>query len=494
MVKHSPHPNNPFHKFHLHHAPRGLVSGLIFVLIGSLSLAWLLLRTGKKPNRITYPCQQIAASNSLLFLAWLGSTLGLTLSTHFSRQSILRFTGVAISLTLIVLGISHLNLIKQFNQTRVIWGQSQPSRVVWLTNTAAANGYNQPWSNKANQTVVNTMMDSAIKALTNQSTVANAWTSLFTTHNNGPNYVAGEKIVIKVNFNNNYDCDNNGCPLLQTVNALLRQLANDKGISQADISLYDVSRNFPDYFISGIQTSFPQIKLNPDRNTSPPCTVSDNVLTAPFGCALANAKYLINMPLLRTHGMAGVTLSFKNHLGSGTWPDRFHNGFFTANSSNSLVQLNNHPFIKDKTMLVVDDAIYGLKNGGPNGYPNFTPNALFLSRDPVAIDSVMTDYLESQGACITCAGSNPRIYMQEGAKVGLGNYATSCTGTNCSFVYTNIDLVRCNPACPGTPSPTSPPQNPSDYDSDGDVDYLDFLTFLRSFTNIFSFNRLLGKM
>lgn len=34
-------------------------------LLGLLSLAWLLLRSGAKPSRLNYPCQQAAKSNIL---------------------------------------------------------------------------------------------------------------------------------------------------------------------------------------------------------------------------------------------------------------------------------------------------------------------------------------------------------------------------------------------------------------------------------------------
>jgi hypothetical protein len=38
-------------------------------LIGLLSLIWFLLRTGRKPSRAAYPCQQVAAINSQMWLA-----------------------------------------------------------------------------------------------------------------------------------------------------------------------------------------------------------------------------------------------------------------------------------------------------------------------------------------------------------------------------------------------------------------------------------------
>ncbi len=45
-------------------------------LLGVGSLIWLLLRSGAKPRRMTYPCQRVAAANSASFLAYLAALLG----------------------------------------------------------------------------------------------------------------------------------------------------------------------------------------------------------------------------------------------------------------------------------------------------------------------------------------------------------------------------------------------------------------------------------
>uniref|UniRef100_A0A7C6EAJ7 FlgD Ig-like domain-containing protein n=1 Tax=candidate division WOR-3 bacterium TaxID=2052148 RepID=A0A7C6EAJ7_UNCW3 len=37
-------------------------------IIGIISLFWLIIRSGTKPSRITYPCQRVAANNSFFFL------------------------------------------------------------------------------------------------------------------------------------------------------------------------------------------------------------------------------------------------------------------------------------------------------------------------------------------------------------------------------------------------------------------------------------------
>lgn len=49
---------------------------LSYWLLGIGSLVWLLLRTGTKPRRATYPCQRIAAANSAGFVAYLAALLG----------------------------------------------------------------------------------------------------------------------------------------------------------------------------------------------------------------------------------------------------------------------------------------------------------------------------------------------------------------------------------------------------------------------------------
>ena len=47
-------------KFKKHLLKMGLVAGA--------SLVWLIIRTGRKPSRITYPCQKAAVANINVFL------------------------------------------------------------------------------------------------------------------------------------------------------------------------------------------------------------------------------------------------------------------------------------------------------------------------------------------------------------------------------------------------------------------------------------------
>lgn len=428
--------------------------------MGIFSTLWLLLRSGKKPSRLHYPCQRLATANTLAFLAWLGSSISGHLLLRRLKKIFQRLTILSILVYLLLSVIKTYRIWQQRRLPTVVWSQDAPSRVVWIKDPASVRGWdNYDWEQKADQAVVNRMVAEAIKRLTAQTSVQAAWTWIFTHHNaDHHDYRHGEKIAIKINFNNRHNYQENYNPTIQVIRAVLHTLIDEKGVSQEDIIVYDTSRPFVDYQIDGIHRFYPNVVLNPDHPGGPDrygCTPSSqSVLGASLGKTLEEATYLINMPLLRTHSAAGITLSFKNHLGSTCQPDNFHGGFFaTRPESNSLVRLNSHPYIRDKTILIVADALFGLKAGGPGGNPDGNtgikpyPSSIFMATDPVAIDSVMTDYLESLGAKIWHGSDNPRTYLRVAAVAGLGNHSTSCSGDSCNFHYPNIDLVRCNQNC-----------------------------------------------
>ncbi len=340
-------------------------------------------------------------------------------------------------------------------------------RVAWVQDDRAALGWSSDFSLRVDPAVADEMMGRAVQLLTGEDTVAGAWGQIFRAHNGGADYQPSQQIAIKVNFNNNSDMLQHN-PSFQVLNALLRQLIEDVGIAPGDLILYDSSRGFLRQFSDGVAARFPDVLNNPSNATQYNQSVWNTRLTR----LLEDATYLINMPILRTHGAAGVSLSFKNHLGSVENPHALHFGLDGATpEESSLVTLNRHDLIRNKTMLVVADGIYGLRVGGPDANPGSTsngildpyPNSLFLSRDPVAVDSVMIDYLASRGAVFQRFGNpyDPRRYLVAASSIGLGVHETSA-----DFNYQSIELVRCtNGECsgatlppPGTPNPTEEPE------------------------------------
>ncbi|RLC96729.1 MAG: hypothetical protein DRI77_08150, partial [Chloroflexi bacterium] len=79
---------------------------LAYWIMGIGSLIWLLLRSGTKPKRLTYPCQRVAAVNSVGFLAYLAALLGSATLLHrlkvaFTPARLILFTvGLLLTVTL----------------------------------------------------------------------------------------------------------------------------------------------------------------------------------------------------------------------------------------------------------------------------------------------------------------------------------------------------------------------------------------------------------
>lgn len=103
---------------------------------------------------------------------------------------------------------------------------------------------------------------------------------------------------------------------------------------------------------------------------------------------------LINIPVLKDHDLAGVSLSLKNFYGAIHNPNKYHDN----NCDPYIADLNTHPYIKDKLRLIVCDALTLQYQGGPAYKPQFALDyrSLLLSRDPVAIDRIGTKIIEEK--------------------------------------------------------------------------------------------------
>lgn len=95
---------------------------------------------------------------------------------------------------------------------------------------------------------------------------------------------------------------------------------------------------------------------------------------------------LINVPVLKSHSIAGITASLKNHYGSFAQPAKAHAG----NCDPYLAELNALSPIRQKTRLIVCDALLPIADGGPQRRPQFTwaENTILAATDPVALDAV----------------------------------------------------------------------------------------------------------
>jgi len=105
---------------------------------------------------------------------------------------------------------------------------------------------------------------------------------------------------------------------------------------------------------------------------------------------------VINLPVLKDHGIAGVTIALKNMFGAIHNPNKYH-----INAGDPYVaDVNMLPLIRQKVRLHICDATTAQYEGGPSFKPQWTwPfNGLIVSTDPVALDSVGWQILERKRA------------------------------------------------------------------------------------------------
>jgi len=109
-----------------------------------------------------------------------------------------------------------------------------------------------------------------------------------------------------------------------------------------------------------------------------------------------NCNVLINLPVLKDHDGAGVSMALKNMYGVIHNPNKYH-----PNGCNPYIaDVNMLPDIRTKMHLTVCDATTATYEGGPGYKPQYSwkNNALIVARDPVALDYVGWQMIERKRA------------------------------------------------------------------------------------------------
>lgn len=100
---------------------------------------------------------------------------------------------------------------------------------------------------------------------------------------------------------------------------------------------------------------------------------------------------IINLPVFKDHGIAGITVSMKN-LTHGTVnnPRDYHH-----KNSGEIAHLYAHPILRDKVRLTLADALRLEYDGGPRDSPRkVLHHSLYASTDPVAVDATALRLIE----------------------------------------------------------------------------------------------------
>ncbi|MHC4631940.1 MAG: right-handed parallel beta-helix repeat-containing protein, partial [Planctomycetota bacterium] len=446
----------------------------VFPIAGLLSLIWFLIRVVPKPSRATYPCQRVAAPLASGFVIWLTGLIGSTIAYRKARRHLhqSRYVVAGICVVVSVAAIWWSLAVTSDNPATAAFIPTDPpntpmgvgkgihpGRVAWVRDPGAAkwDGTTGSWwdDDNTDQGAVDYIMSKSIQTLTGESTDPNAWDALFRHFNQTKGfgdvgYQAGEKVAIKINKNEDNRATwspSRGVPSPHLIYSVLDQLINVVGVPGSAITIYDASRYIGDPIYN-------KVKSNPDPDFQDVTFVvkpnragngrlaavhdAGNPIYTKAGTAylpqcVTQAKYLINMALLRPHTMFGITLCAKNHFGSVRFPSVSNNDGWTPSplhnhggrtkpmdTYNCLVNLNGHRHLSGKTLLYMIDALYPSRNQNSSQgyvikYVSFGDkwlSSLLISQDPVAIDSVGLDFMRSEPRCVDVTGY-PENYLHE---------------------------------------------------------------------------------
>jgi hypothetical protein len=264
------------------------------------------------------------------------------------------------------------------------------------------------WDNEALvPEAIRQMLDASITELTGLDDAAEAWASLFD---------PDERIAIKVNaFRNSIIWTH--VPLVMAVTECLQEV----GVPAEQIVIFD-------YYTRELETAgYPVNKDGPGVR----CYGTERDYTAGWKVRsigvelsdiLLNCDALINMPVLKSHMLSGITFAMKNHYGAVSRPESLHGDIGRA-----IAGLNALPPIKDRTRLIIGDALEACLRYGhswPYWEADFTGDSILMSLDPVAHDTVGLQMLSQ---LLTDDGGNPAAItsmatpcLKNGAELGLG--------------------------------------------------------------------------
>ncbi|MBM4029767.1 MAG: DUF362 domain-containing protein, partial [Planctomycetes bacterium] len=446
---------------------------LLLPLTGLFALVWFLLRVLPKPSRAAYPCQRMAAPLASAFVVWVLGLMGSAWACRRAqylrdRSRYVLATLCAVAAVVILWGAISAT---ENNPATAAFAPSEPvnspmgmaqgihpGRVVWVHDPDATSwdGSTGHWWDDKNTDakVVEKMVSSALTGLTGRSSDAQAWDALFRHFNKtrgfgDAGYQKPEKIAIKINMNQDRGRElkpGTAIPSPQVVYSVVRQLIKAAGVPGSAITVYDATRYISDPIYDRIKSD-PDPELKAVTFVVAPTSVKDGRIGAAHDTAhplktvagtvylptcVTEAKYMINLALMRAHTLCGITLCAKNHFGTtyfeknGWTPSPLHDSSSRQNpmgSYNCLVDLNGHKQIDGKTLLYMIDGLYAAKNQGAPvlrfaSFGNDWFSSILASQDMVAIDSVGLDFLRHEQTVnpnMVDVTGNPDNYLHEAA-------------------------------------------------------------------------------
>lgn len=278
---------------------------------------------------------------------------------------------------------------------------SGKSRVVMATDTAV---FSQ--GTTINQAVLGKMLGKSMAKLTDSKTGAQAWKKLFK-----PADVVGIKI--------NCLFGKGVSTRPEMVQAVIEGLKM-AGVKEDNIIVWD--RSSSDLIKSGFipNKDGKGVKVFADDDQWGP-EIQQGAFKGKISTVISEkVTAIVNMPILKAHGITGVSCCMKNHYGSFNNPGSHHGNHCTP----AMADFSSIPMVKDKTRLVVCDALRPQHSGGPGlqEKSQFNYHSLIVGTDPVAVDYHGVGIIQS---ALTAAGKQQipegnLIWLQAAQDRGVG--------------------------------------------------------------------------
>jgi hypothetical protein len=310
-----------------------------------------------------------------------------------------------------------------------------------------------------NEKVIGKMFRNGVLKLTGKKDVKQAWDAMFKFHNEkkfgkAVGYTKGQQIFIKINqgqagWTLSQEDKKNGYALPRTLPKgqenrkvsmeptetgpyttleLLRELVNEAGVDQADIWVGDPMnptyahnydtwvKEFPNVkYIDRASTSYGRTLIKFTEN--PLVFYSDKSTNDKLYDVIVNADYMIYMAVLKSHGAAGISLTAKLNFGNigRNGAGHLHRSHVANRREGTptntgyhkyrvFVDLMGSKYLGQNSVFWCVEGLFGGGTSeikGPVKYfmPPFNnnwANSMFMSLDPVAIESVGYDFLRTE--------------------------------------------------------------------------------------------------
>lgn len=260
--------------------------------------------------------------------------------------------------------VAGLPAVLEAAQSTTIVAPAGKSRVVIATDSSVMKG------DEVVQSVLNTMVDRSVAKLTNTASGAAGWKKLFK-----PTDVVGIKV--------NCLFGKGVATRPEVANAIVRGLVS-AGVKADNIIIWD--RSTGDLIKCGYKPNREGagVKIYGDDGDWGEMIEQGAFKSRISKFISEKVTCFVNAPILKTHGTAGVSMALKNHYGSFEDPGAHHGNHCNP----AMADFSAIPIVKQKTRLVVVDALQPQYDGGPGlkADAQFKLYGVMVGTDPVAVD------------------------------------------------------------------------------------------------------------